>query len=211
MTRQENWFQWLTQLNALLFDGAETRSGETFTVKLRRLDELKRWRYDGESYRRNDQRFFKLVGVEIEAHRAGREVSTWHQPLLKEDGEGVCLLACSERYVLLQAACEPGWDKLLLRPTLTASRANLEQAHGGKKPPRAELFDLYDEAQCTSVVQDASRFLGKQNSYGLVDVERETMEPLGDYERWFSLEELKQAMRLGACNQHLHICASFLV
>ncbi len=88
----------------------------------------------------------------------------------------------------------------MLAPTVQASKSNLEAAHSGKRPPRAELLDKYP-VTWVEIPQDGGRFFGKVNNYGVVEVEEEII-PLTN-ERWFTREELREAYLSGDVNEHL--------
>lgn len=132
------------------------------------------------------------------------------QVSLSEAGVGVVVLAYrttafhGEPELLLRARVGPGNEKpgkVLLGPTLQASESNLQQAHGGKAPPRAELFpQVIDRSWWVELPMDGGRFLGKSNRGALLEVQNLT--PDGD-EFWFSRCDLKDAVTLGLLNEHL--------
>ncbi|MEK7481139.1 MAG: NDP-hexose 2,3-dehydratase family protein [Patescibacteria group bacterium] len=196
------WQEWL----------AEQRDASTMEVTETELERIlgaqgkKPWGMVAGNLGRWDQRFWRVIGMSIIAKR---EVPAWEQPMVEVlDGLGTVALVCdpnSHRY-LLQAKTEPGNKKkdghVLLAPTLQASRANLEAAHGGKRPPRAELLDGR-ELRWTEFVQDGGIFHGKVNRYAVL---LKTEQSIGDpqpNERWFTHAELREAVREGACNEHL--------
>jgi oxidase EvaA len=186
-----NWEKWIIS--------KQTES--TMEVTAIDLSEIRGWETDSKSVHKPDNSFFRVIGINI-APTVQREIKSWDQPALEETGEGAIVLAFSKiKKVLLQAKAEPGNDSkghVLLAPTLQASKSNLETAHGGKKPPRAELVSK--KTKWTAFCQDGGRYLKKRNNYAIV--EADTVLPTIN-ERWFTIFELKQAIQKGYANEHL--------
>jgi oxidase EvaA len=195
---EKTWKEWLE----------EQRTKGAMSVKLVSLDSVGgEWgmKDGGKRYGRTDGKYFEMVGVEIS--NAGREVKSWRQPMLRETGGTgavVLLKACGEERYLVAAKAEPGNlrpARIMLAAPLQASRANLEQAHGGARPPRAELLDEAG-VRWVELPQDGGRFFEKVNAYGVVEVEPEKI-TLNQNERWFSRDELREALFAGEVNEHL--------
>ncbi len=156
---------------------------------------------------RADGRFFSIVASLIA--NAGREVQQWTQLFLKEatkpGEEGVVVLVTDGAgNYLIQAKADAGNDTegcILLAPTLQSSRSNLEQAHGGTKPPRAELLEGV-KLSWTLLRADGARFWQKRNMFASVVIDPDRVE-LSANERWFSDEELSEALREGDVNELL--------
>lgn len=196
------WQEWL----------AERRANSTMEVAAMGLEQIlgaqgkKDWGQVSGNVGRWDERFWRVIGARI---RAKREVTAWEQPLVEVlDGAGTVVLVRDARHhqYLLQAKAEPGHKTkpghVLLAPTLQASRANLEAAHGGKRPPRAELLDGR-EIRFVQFVQDGGIFYGKINAYAILLLAEQEVGALRPDERWFTIAELKEAVRAGECNEHL--------
>lgn len=160
---------------------------------------------DGD-FGRPDGAFFKFVGTHISVGDKQRELAAWDQPLVKEVGEGVVVVVKSkgQDLFLVQAKLEPGNNPdngyIMLNAPLSASKSNLEAKHGGKKPPRAELYN--DKTQLCPLPQDGGKYLQKTNHYGWVEVDLEDIE-IGENERWFSRSELREALVAGYVAEHL--------
>lgn len=170
---------------------------------------------EGQRFGRQDGKFFDLVGVKITTGE--REVRSWGQPLLREaSGPGVVVLGYrpypdqdGAKY-LVSAKPEPGNDTsgcLILAPSLQASLSNLEQAHGGKRPPRAELFDQVSSEGWRTLRKDGARFLNKTDRYAVMEVEPDI--ELTPNERWFTMGELLEAADEGLLNEHLVSALAF--
>lgn len=177
------------------------------------------WGDDDETgyFARKDGKFFRLIGVGV--HGFDFDDPTYDLPMLEERGDGVVVLV-QDKYdgsVLLRARVEPGNPAtysyeganphskkskrhVLLGPTLQASEANLERAHGGSGPPRAELHQepgviWYDQSM------DGGRYYQKTVRVGLLLVDaQDALGHLAEDERWFSVYEFSEAMLQGECN-----------
>ena len=198
MATWRNWFE--AQQQASLMSVTETS-----------LLEAKGWGMQdgGAFYGRNDGAFFLLAGVSIQVGGGQREVVSWQQPMLQETGVGVVVLVKveGEDLYLVQTKAEPGNDAdgcVLLAPTLQASESNLAQAHGGKAPPRADI--IVPRLKTTKVVamrQDGGRLHHKVNKHAMIEVPHSVIGVLNSSERLFTRNELRQALRESACNEHL--------
>jgi dTDP-4-dehydro-6-deoxy-alpha-D-glucopyranose 2,3-dehydratase len=181
----------------------ERQAESTMEVAPIDLAKVEGWEVDDKAVHRPDDSFFKVIGLRVKA-AFGREVKSWDQVTLKESGgPGAIVLVYSEKGVLLQAKAEPGNNSqgcVLLAATLQVSKSNLEAAHGGKKPPRAELVD--SKVKWFTLQQDGGRYLKKSNSYAIVDDYNSDIEPTKN-ERWFTLDELAAAILKGYANEHL--------
>jgi hypothetical protein len=121
----------------------------------------------------------------------------------------VVLVANKERSQFLVSAREepgnpPDKNYILLGAPLQASIANLEQSHGGKLPPHAELYndqndyDIVWEFQS----QDGGRYRNKVNKIGIVTTNPTFVVP-NPNDVVVSRQQLQQALANGDCNSHL--------
>lgn len=159
----------------------------------------------GWCYGRSDRKFFALVGTQVCTGGGEREVAVWGQPLIEEYGQGVVVLIIdpTQDRFLLRAKAEPGNAALgcvALAPTIQCSRSNLDQVHGGKRPPRVELLDDR-QVDWIHILQDGGKFDRKVNIYQILYLEE--VGELSADERWFSRSELRQALHAGVVNSHL--------
>lgn len=151
-----------------------------------------------------DPAFFWMAGYRISS--AGREVAGWRQPMLCEVGPGALLLVRdSSGRVLVQAKQEPGNPEkkqhVLLAPTVQAGDSNLAQDHKGKPVWRNELWRDPRVLKVPLSV-DGGRFKDKINFVGLLTVADDELTPSAN-ERWFTREEVQQALWAGECNSCL--------
>ncbi len=193
----QSWQAWLT----------ERQLASTMETARIPLDQVGGgWAMQADRFGRPDGKFFALVGTKVSTGGGEREITSWGQPLIEELGPGVIILVAdeSDRF-LIQAVIEPGnptVGHVLLGPTMQASISNLQQAHGGRRPHRAELFDRHSAATAR-FVQDGGKFDGKVNQYMVLNLLASGISEVHPNERWFTRAELRQALWAGALNEHL--------
>lgn len=213
--QKQTWQEWLTAY----------RRDHSMETSPCRLDQLSldaqpltaRWGLqDDGTFGRGDGAFFSLVGVRVDAETAGREVHSWDQPLLREEGNG-CIIWCARRgdtgptEHLVQIKCEPGnpQDKgrssALIAPAVQTSQSNADMAHGGSRV--RHLAELVPRVPAwTSLSQDGGRFLHKANNYGvallnLEDAAKLEIDP--ECERWVTRGDLHQMVLAGEVNPYV--------
>lgn len=195
MGNRKSWREWF----------AEQAANSTMSVSRIPLAEVNGWgmQDEGACFGRPDGKFYALVGLRVSVPKPGqREVTTWDQPMIVEYGEGVVALAIDGggRF-LISARVEPGIEgHIVLGPTLQASRANLDQAHGGLRPPRAQIIYNCEQADARFKA-DGGKFFHKENEYYVVHVHG--FGPLLGNERWFTRRELNEAAADGLLSEHL--------
>lgn len=167
-------------------------------------------------YGRSDGQFFKYIGIEISVPK-GREVASWMQPMKVEVGPGAVVLIVNENdEMLITARMEPGnpaengFNYVLIGPTIQASKSNLDQAHGGKKPPYSELLNQIKDIAWTGLWQDGGRDFKKLNYYAIIRVRKDEITLLPDA-RWFTPNEIAEAITNGDTNEHLSQALALLV
>lgn len=108
--------------------------------KLINLNEVKNWKKDknGNIFHASRQ-FFSIQGVRTSS-AYDREVSFWDQPIYNQKHGGILAIIAKVTNegikFLLRLKAEPGdAGKMKFCPTFQATVSNINQAHGGKKPP----------------------------------------------------------------------------
>jgi oxidase EvaA len=169
------------------------------------INDLEKWHVDsktGNIYHESG-RFYTVMGVKVSG-AVEREVTSWTQPMIKQQECGILGILCQKkngrRYYLLQAKYEPGnTAKLQLSPTLQATESNLKQAHKGKKPLFAEFFEEGGKGKVlVSVigVEDGGRFYMKTNRSMLVQIDDDEEVEVPNNFIWVNLYQLKRLMKM---------------
>ena len=113
---------------------------------------------------------------------------------------------------MCEAKEEPGnYGKVQISPSLQATFANLNQAHGGRKPHFAELFISRADNVNVSILfdswlaEDGGRLHLKRNRGILLEVnEKEEINLPNDNFIWLSLYQIKQLLKEDAwINPHV--------
>jgi oxidase EvaA len=148
-------------------------------------------------------KFFTVMGVRITG-ATDREVTSWSQPMIKQQETGILGILCKKfngvRRYLLYAKFEPGnMFKLQLSPTLQATDSNLKLAHGGKKPLFSEYFEEGGKGKVLlSVVgiDDGGRFYLKTNKCMIVEVDESEDVKVPDGFIWLTLPQIKKLIKM---------------
>jgi dTDP-4-dehydro-6-deoxy-alpha-D-glucopyranose 2,3-dehydratase len=141
------------------------------------LRQVAGWHRDAACIHRDDYRFFEVVAVAVE--RAGREVSSWTQPLFEPVGPGIVAFAYRTfggvPHVLVQARVEGGFrDTVELGPTVQCVPANYAQLPARQRPPFLDL--MLDAAQARIRYgavhsEEGGRFLNAESCYLIVETD----------------------------------------
>jgi len=178
-------FHWFTSLRA-------TFPRKTMIVG---LDELAEWRITEHAITRYDEKYFSVIGVQVETQR--REVAQWSQPLIKHRGNGLNGLIAQQvggtlRF-LLRGCCYPGSiDNFELGSTVSLSDFESRVNRPGA-PPFLEFFHdappprvRHSSLQC----EEGGRFFHYENRYMVVELDEGTITTLPDGYIWMTLGEI---------------------
>ena len=169
-------------------------------VEWKALSRLNGWRI-GEMAIEGDERFFSVIGVDVEA--GTREVAHWMQPLIKDVHTGMLAFVCQEidgvLHFLVQAKVEPGhMDIIELSPTVSCS--NYQEFMNRATRPflfdelfRADVGIHYDTLQS----EEGGRFYQWQNRNMIVELPAGRKLDLPFNFVWMSLGQMKEFMRYG--------------
>ncbi len=78
---------YLNDFNKIISWITTLKSQYELSVKSKPLNELLDWEYDGMSIRQKDDKYFSVIGVNVEI--GNREVVSWDQPMIKPAQEGL--------------------------------------------------------------------------------------------------------------------------
>jgi oxidase EvaA len=199
-------FHTLKEVKAWFVDKRKNSSLEVRSIPLNTLND---WRVDQAtgniSHSSGD--FFTLHGIRVTSKSREVEVA-WDQPILEQVGfDGGLLGIVRKRFkgvphYLCEAKEEPGnYGKVQISPTLQATFANLNQAHGGRKPYFSDLFVNREENPDVTVLfdswlaEDGGRLYLKRNRGILIELPEITEVKLpNDNFIWLSLFQIKQLL-----------------
>lgn len=192
----QSWKEWFEEQQAVV----------KMSARVIFLSRVLGWQWLKKVIKRIDGAFFQVVGVRVKALGAQNGVMIWDQPMIRIVGQGAIILfhTRDKNFFLIQAKTEPGnasYRHVLLAPTIQASYSNLRGLHGGKKPPRIEF--LSPQMRLVGIRQDGGCFYLKVNKYGFVEIGSQSEIDLLPNERWFTRQELAQAVAIGCANEHL--------
>ena len=143
------------------------------------LENLRNWKVGTKKIEHSSGKFFEVLGFRVGSNSIREVEAGWDQPIIKEHGFDGGVLCLIRTYIedlphyLVQARFEPGnYDHIQLSPTLQATFSNLNQEHGGSKPPYSEFFEDYSKNQNEYIfnewlAEDGGKFYFKRNK-GLV-------------------------------------------
>ena len=164
-----------TSINGLLKIRKEMQKKETMQSKLVSIDQLKDWKLNKCLYHKSNQ-FFSVEGVKVK--RAKREVKEWDQLIFNQPHGGVLAFLVRETKTygvefLLHLRSEPGDRNIKFCPSFSATKSNMNRAHGGK---RTELYELIIRKKGSKLIaisahnEEGARFWRKRNENWLVEL-----------------------------------------
>ena len=183
-------------------------------VKTIPISKLKDWVISGDSMHHIDNKYFSVIGTEIEI--SNREVTKWHQPLIKPSQDGICAFVCKEikgvLHFIVQAKVECGnFDMIELAPTVQCLTGNYNNTDSLSKLPFLEyiltvgssqiLFDTYQS-------EEGGRFYREQNRNLIVKCEEEISNELPANYIWMTLKQLQTFVQF---NNYINIQARSLI
>ena len=147
---------------------------EKMQSELCKIDDLKDWKYkNGEILHKSGQ-FFRVKGVKVK--NSLREVKDWEQIIFTQPHGGILALLARETKTagiefLLCLRSEPGDQNVKFCPSFSATKSNMNRAHGGK---RTELYNLIIKKQGSRIIaksahnEEGARFWRKRNENWIV-------------------------------------------
>jgi dTDP-4-dehydro-6-deoxy-alpha-D-glucopyranose 2,3-dehydratase len=179
-----------------------TDQKETFSLDVRRigLPETDEWVYDGHSIHHVDGRYFRIIGLSVEA--TSREVGRWSQPMLEPVPGNLVAFVCQRRsgvlQFLVQAMIQPGLtDRLELAATIQVAPG---YCRGPRDlPPLAGYLTSAESRVRLESVQseDGGRFHRADTRHLVIELPEGHPVDAPDNYRWMTLGQLNLLNRAG--------------
>lgn len=184
------------------------------SVSNKSLMNLKDWNITDSSIAHKDNRFFKVIGVNVEI--GNREVTSWHQPLVKPCDEGICSFIIKEIegiiHFLVQAKLEAGnFDIIEIAPTVQCSSVYSEDEEGQNSIPFLKEVLMAKQEQIifdTNQSEEGGRFYREQNRNIIVKMNDDFSNEVPENYTWLTLNQLKKFI---VFNNYVNIQARSLV
>lgn len=184
------------------------------TVTPKSLLKLRNWNYDGNSIYHDDQKYFSVIGVDVQI--GNREVIAWHQPMIKPAQEGILAFIIKKingvYHFLVQAKVEAGnFDILELAPTVQCLTGNYRTGKNEYSVPFInEVLDAKEENIWHKSYQseEGGRFYHEQNLNIIVEADDQFPVEIPENYCWMTLDQLNNFMRF---NNYLNIGARSLI
>lgn len=185
----------------------EAKTRYALSVRRAPLNEVSGWRRMPDRIVRDDEKFFRVIAVSVDADT--REVHRWTQPMVEPVGQGIAAFIARRFggvvHVLAQARLEPGYlDMIEVGPTVrylpgTPAPRYLDDVLGA---PRERV--RFDAVQS----EEGGRFYHAMNRYMIIEAGPEFgQDPPPDY-RWVAADQL---VMLLAHSRYLNVEARTLV
>lgn len=169
------------------------------------LSEVANWSITNDKIYNND-RFFTVIGVKVIA--GTREVSSWTQPLIKDENIGLLGFILKEIdgifHFLVQAKVEPGnLDVIELSPTVSCSNFDFLVSNPEAQPP---FFSYFLKEDDSNIIIDAlqseegGRFYQLQNRNMIIVIDKNEELELPDNYCWMTLNQMMDFMRYSMFN-----------
>lgn len=167
------------------------------------LNELEEWQMDEGAFRHRDDRFFRIIGIEILSR--AREVMYWSQPILANTQPGVIGLLVKRqgkrRWFLMQAKSEPGNKTTVqLGPTVQFTPVNY---FGNEKLKRPFLFDEFAEDGSFPLIheswqaEEGARFYKEQHLHKIKLLPDGTDLEIPPDFRWLTDNQIRFFLQMG--------------
>jgi oxidase EvaA len=177
------------------------------------LSSLNKWVIQRDSITHVENKFFKVIGVEIEI--GNREVNRWCQPLIEPAQEGLCAFVVKEiggiLHFAMQAKLECGnHDIVEFAPTVQCLTGNYRQTLDGALPFLSYVLNakkddvIFDSMQS----EEGGRFFREQNRNMIVLADKNISDTLPPNYIWMTLNQLFTFLKF---NNYLNIQARSLI
>ena len=183
---------------------AAERSRHELSSRRMPLREVQRWQRDEYTIHHEEQKYFRVVAVSVEAD--SREVADWSQPLFEPVRPGVAAFLVRRfagvPHLLVHARVEGGFrDTIELGPTVQCTPEYYDGSAGAPRPLFLDLVLNVEEQHVRYAAkqsEEGGRFLNAVNDYLIIDtegIEMPIQPPPGYF--WVTPAQLSTLLRHG--------------
>ena len=178
------------------------------------LKQVANWTIGTHEISHDDKRFFSVIAVSVEA--GNREVSSWTQPIIKPQQEGLVAFVTKEidgvLNLLVQAKVEPGnLDLLEMAPTIQCLTGSIRDAAAEDLPPLLS-WALESPVDCfessTMQSEEGGRFFLEQNRNLIMKAGGKISAEVPDNYLWMTVGQIKTFIKY---NNHVNVQARCLL
>ncbi|MCP4152681.1 MAG: NDP-hexose 2,3-dehydratase [bacterium] len=178
------------------------------------LNAIQKWHRDDYSIYHEQKKYFSVIAVSVAI--ANREVTTWTQPLIKSEQEGIIAFLVKKIngvcHFLVQAKLEPGnFDIIELAPTVQCLTGNYRDGFKEYDPPYLEYVLTADPKRIHySALQseEGGRFFKEQNKNLMIEVEDDFPLEVPENFTWMTLNQVLKFVKF---NNYFNIEARSLI
>ena len=204
----------LFSFNQIIYWLTAQKVKSELSIRTKSLFDLKDWNITESTITHKENRFFKVIGVNVEI--GNREVTSWHQPLVEPCDEGICAFIIKEIdgiiHFLVQAKLEAGnFDILEIAPTVQCSSVYSEKEEEQNKISfLKEVLKAKGEKIIFDTLQseEGGRFYREQNRNIIVKMGDDFSIDVPENFAWLTLNQLKKFI---VFNNYVNIQARSLV
>lgn len=191
----------------------QIKSVNDLEVKQIPLQDMKEWIITENEIKREDEKFFKIIGVDVEI--GNREVVKWSQPMVEPAQEGLCAFVCKEidgvLHFAVQAKLECGnHDIVEFAPTVQTLTGDYKQIPKDVLPFLHYVLNVSKEKIYFDTLQseEGGRFYKEQNRNMIIIAGDEISVELPENFIWMTLNQLYVFIKF---NNYLNIQARNLI
>ena len=159
------------------------------------LQDLKEWDVYDDEISREDKKFFKVIGVNVDI--SNREIVSWQQPMIQPTQAGICAFVCKNIkgvvHFLVQAKLECGnRDVIEMAPTVQSLLGGFQAKNVKSVPFLDYVLNSSKEGVIFDTLQseEGGRFYQEQNRYLIMMADKSFIEEVPENFIWMTLNQL---------------------
>lgn len=164
------------------------------------LAELAGWSLNKAKLVDEEEKLFEVQGYRI--HAPDREITQWDQPLVRDLGQGMVLLACQMRNGILHFLLQPSWEMGFLEGVQFGPSLQKPQTLEVFPPPDVSdpVSDIilqgdYFEHISTHLSEEGGRFFHSISLYKLVEFPESVIIPDSGEYCWVTLKQIRKLLK----------------